>query len=340
MRVVKFTVLFLAVSLLHAQEIPPQERSPRERIDAVNQSFQLEDLTSRPWHLKLDVTIFDSKGKNPQQGTIEVWRSGNDRRTSFVFGDAFYSDVESGGKRYQGGKGDVPYFAHIILSHMLHPGPSPNDLADAKPELRNQTFGKESFDCIMLSQPIKTVPFAPLGLFPTYCLQHNTNKLVVSYDFGGQLVAVNAIGKFLDHTFPSALTINEGPNVVARANLATLSTFTPTPSDFSPTVDETAAPTNTPRIPGGVIAGKILTKVQPIYPQAAKDRHASGTVLMHAIIGREGHIHSLRPLTFPDPDLVIAALIAVRQWTYSPYLLNGEPTEVDTTITVNFNLNY
>jgi outer membrane biosynthesis protein TonB len=60
---------------------------------------------------------------------------------------------------------------------------------------------------------------------------------------------------------------------------------------------------------------------------------------LRAIIGRDGHVHGLRPVSSPGPDLTISAIAAVRQWTYKPYLLNGEPTEVDTTITVNYNLN-
>jgi TonB family protein len=339
MKVAVFALPLLAASLFHAQGTPPQKQSPRDRIDAVNGSFQLEDLTSRPWHLKLDVTVFDAKGKNPQEGTIEVWRSGDDRRTSFNFAESSSSELESGGKLYESGTGSVPYFASVVLQHVLHPGPSPEEVVGAQPELRRQTFGKDPFDCIMLSHKIESVAFAPLGLFPTYCLKRDTNYLLFSYDYGEQLVVFNAIGKFLDHTLPTALTISEGEITAATAKVSALSTFVPTPSDFLPKPSETPAPSNLPRIPGGVLAGARLNGVQPIYPEGAKARHASGTVILHAIIGRDGHIHSLRPTTFPDPDLVMSALYAVRQWTYKPYLLNGEPTEVDTTITVNFNLN-
>ena len=65
----------------------------------------------------------------------------------------------------------------------------------------------------------------------------------------------------------------------------------------------------------------------------------TGTVVLHAIIGRDGHIHTLRVVATPDVDLATAALAAVRTWTYRPYLLNGEPVEIDTTVIVNFALN-
>ena len=92
------------------------------------------------------------------------------------------------------------------------------------------------------------------------------------------------------------------------------------------------------RISGGVMAGNILSKATPIYPQEAKDAGISGTVVLHALISKEGTVKSLQVISGPK-ELQIAALDAVKQWTYRPYLLNGEPTEVDTTIMVNFNLN-
>jgi len=91
------------------------------------------------------------------------------------------------------------------------------------------------------------------------------------------------------------------------------------------------------RISGGVMAGNILTKVQPVYPQEAKDAGISGAVVLHAIIGKEGTVESLVVVSGPK-ELQGAALDAVKQWTYRPYLLNGEPTAVNTTITVNFSL--
>ena len=92
------------------------------------------------------------------------------------------------------------------------------------------------------------------------------------------------------------------------------------------------------RISGGVMAGNILSKSTPIYPREAREAGISGTVVLHALISKEGTVKSLQVISGPK-ELQIAALDAVKQWTYRPYLLNGEPTEVDTTIMVNFNLN-
>lgn len=93
------------------------------------------------------------------------------------------------------------------------------------------------------------------------------------------------------------------------------------------------------RIGGSVEAAKVITRVQPIYPASAKAAGAQGTVLLHAVVGMDGTLHSLEVLSSQiNPDLARAAVEAVSQWRYQPTLLNGEPVEVDTTIQVNFTL--
>jgi TonB family protein len=93
------------------------------------------------------------------------------------------------------------------------------------------------------------------------------------------------------------------------------------------------------RIGGNVEAAKLVTKVQPIYPASAKERGAQGSVLLHAIVSKDGRPLSMQVLNSQiDPELARAAVEAVSQWRYQPTLLNGEPVEIDTTIAVNFTL--
>jgi len=93
------------------------------------------------------------------------------------------------------------------------------------------------------------------------------------------------------------------------------------------------------RIGGNVEAARLITKVQPIYPASAKERGAQGSVLLHAIVSKDGRPLSMQVLNSQiDPELARAAVEAVSQWRYQPTLLNGEPVEIDTTIAVNFTL--
>jgi len=87
----------------------------------------------------------------------------------------------------------------------------------------------------------------------------------------------------------------------------------------------------------GVQAAQLISRVEPAYPFLAKETKTEGTVRLHAIISREGRIVALDVMS-GHPLLVMAALDAVRQWRYRPTLLNGEPVEVETSITVIFRL--
>jgi TonB family protein len=93
------------------------------------------------------------------------------------------------------------------------------------------------------------------------------------------------------------------------------------------------------RIGGSVQAAKLLNKVQPVYPDAARTSGVEGTVVLHAVVGMDGKPLSLQVMNGQvDPQLARAAIEAVSQWRYAPTLLNGEPIEIDTTISVNFRL--
>jgi len=88
---------------------------------------------------------------------------------------------------------------------------------------------------------------------------------------------------------------------------------------------------------GNVQAARLVNKVQPIYPPLARQTRISGTVKLHAVIGKDGTVQQLQ-LVSGHPLLVQAALDAVKQWRYQPTLLNGEPVEVETEIDVIFSL--
>ena len=93
------------------------------------------------------------------------------------------------------------------------------------------------------------------------------------------------------------------------------------------------------RVGGNVQATRLIQQVKPVYPEHAQQQGIEGSVLLRAVVGVDGSLLSLAVInTTADPELAQAALDAVRQWRYQPTLLNGQPVEVATTITVNFRL--
>ncbi len=89
------------------------------------------------------------------------------------------------------------------------------------------------------------------------------------------------------------------------------------------------------RVSAGVMAGQVLTKATPKYPQEAKDGKISGAVVLKAVVDEAGLVKDLSVVSGPEA-LRQSSLDAVKQWTYKPYLLNGKPVAVETTVTVTY----
>ncbi len=105
----------------------------------------------------------------------------------------------------------------------------------------------------------------------------------------------------------------------------------------TPTVAPKIATPQRVRVSSGVVQGLLVRRVNPVYPPLARQARIQGTVILQAQISKTGDIENLQ-LISGHPMLAPAAIEAVKQWKYRPYLLNGEPCEVDTQIQVNFTL--
>jgi len=113
------------------------------------------------------------------------------------------------------------------------------------------------------------------------------------------------------------------------------------PSNASPSTGPGAQPNPAPipsgpvRVSSGTMAGQVIHQTPPVYPADAKAAGIQGTVVLKAIIGKDGTVENLTVVSGPK-ELQKSALEAVSQWQYKPFLLNGQPIEVQTTINVNY----
>jgi protein TonB len=98
-----------------------------------------------------------------------------------------------------------------------------------------------------------------------------------------------------------------------------------------------AAPPQRIRVSQGVTQGLLVRQVKPQYPSMARETRVEGDVVLEAVIGKDGTVRDLKAISGPAM-LVGSAIRAVRQWRYKPYLLNGQPVEVETQIKLQFRL--
>jgi TonB family protein len=88
----------------------------------------------------------------------------------------------------------------------------------------------------------------------------------------------------------------------------------------------------------GLSVGRLMKHVNPVYPDSAKRARLQGPVILEAVIDKQGRLRCLSVLQPLGLGTEEAAVDAAKQWTYQPYLINGEPVEVETKITVNYQL--
>jgi protein TonB len=168
-----------------------------------------------------------------------------------------------------------------------------------------------------LSNAATTAPSAPASVQPTQIFQsflHPTGPTVEAPPIG----IVDLGGK--DPALP--------PGINTAAPASPHVTIAPAAA---------RAPSKPVSISSGVSAGNLIAPIRPEYPQIARITHTEGTVVIEAIISRTGSIESAQVVSGP-PMLQQAALAAVREARYRPFRLNGQPTEVQTTITVVFKM--
>jgi protein TonB len=137
---------------------------------------------------------------------------------------------------------------------------------------------------------------------------------------------------------PAAQAATPPPSDAPAPSLIGMGASTAAPLPNLGTSDNAVTPKlQTLSVSQGVSQGLLYKKVAPSYPQNALRMHIEGTVELLATISKEGNITHIKVLT-GDAQLAKSAGDAVKQWKYKPYLLNGEPVEIQTQVTVNFKL--
>lgn len=165
-------------------------------------------------------------------------------------------------------------------------------------------------------------------------LAHSVSKAVKKWKFepfirNGKPIQVSTVVHY-DFAFKDKIVVDKLNETTSPGSLPAAE---PNASALAP------GPPQAVRVSGGVMGGLCIYKVAPVYPVAAKSAHIQGAVVLAAVIGNDGRIKSLRVLS-GQAQLADAAVGAVQQWKYRPYLRQGNPIEVNTTITVNFVLNH
>ena len=333
-RLIPLLLLFLCFAPAKGQD----RDALTARLLEAQSNTSIDDPVLKPWHLVLAVQLFDPYGKPAEQGTVEEWWAGPKRaKTTYSFPSYTATELRTEAGAFRTKSASAPPFqAEALMEQVTHPIATESYAAQTTPVLRQQSFGTVALDCIAINQPGRNVE--PPVAVETYCFNPGTSILRVSSDTEF-LTLRNALGKFQGRNVGTDISTNVGNVKLWSGHVTALSTLADEDASlFTPTADLEALPVQTVYAGAPVIAGTRLSGMTPTYPYNAKARHLSGTVILRGVISTEGKIVSVTPIFSSDLVFTGAAIAAVRTWTYKPYLLNGQPTQVNTMITTHFNI--
>ena len=324
--------------------IPSADTKPQEltNFSPLAKVVEINNLCAKgktPFHLQLSFQLFDLSGKPEEKGSLETWWAGD-------AGSALAIETPSLGKLngfQQTSESTNQARRSIFLIRQLF-----NEIVDPASPLRsegntvstNTAEGKVELTCTYVEPEGSK---RPALAYPHVCIGKidNTVRLVTE---PAKAVLRNQLGKFANTLVALDVQVTLSGRQAIRGHIEKLESFSP---DHAPTPLKTNALFSSSvegnhSVPaagaGHVFAGRKISGNNPVYPPSARTRRIAGSVMLGILIAKDGSVSALFPIASPDPSLTEAAIDAVKTWTYTPYLLNGAPTEVNTTVTVNFDL--
>jgi TonB family protein len=288
-----------------------------------------EWLASEPFLVKVEYQLYDLAGNPGVKGTAEEqWGEIENPHVSIESPSLKFDGLESPEKLILENTREN-YLVHQALQGIVRPFSAAAHKEDFAMDEFQQNFGEGPIDCFALAQP-----GTRNAATPSYCTDMD-GRLAILAGTGPFVLRRSDLRKFRDHWVPMHIALTYGGKTALTVHVLEFDTLQ---ANSTTEAVSASAKNRSVNIPGTVLAGQILKKPAPKFPGKAKAAHIGGTVVLTAIITKEGKIAGLDVVSSPDPLLSKSATDAVQQWTYKPYLLNGQPTLVDTSISVNYNL--
>jgi TonB family protein len=350
-------VCFVFLLLLAAQAgfgqaaTPSVPTDPHAVLAAAEPLYDFSDPAMKPWHLKASYQLYDLKGKPAEQGTWEYWRaSPNVHRSTWTREGATRTDwwTADGALHRKESGNPLRYFERTLETTLLYPLPPRNIVSSdkLKIDLKIVPVGKSQLACVgtLLLWNRNGMLVAPNSAADEhYCFETSSHALRMTYS-DSKTAEFSRIVKTQGHYLARQVEVSIGKSKALSVSVDSIDSADLSDIAFSPPADAVLAQSPVTQRDasdsgnGGVAQGMLLQKTQPVYPAVAKISGQQGDVILAAVIATDGKVHDLEVLAAPSPILADAALDAVKQWKYRPYLLNGVPVEVETMINVVFGL--
>ena len=312
---------------------------PKELMLLAAKSNGLTGDDVKPWHVKATYQLLDGEGNVKDQGTYEeFWVSPTKYKRTFTGAAFTQTDYGTDKGDLRSGSQDQVLYAILVRVKLISPLPDVKAIERERFAAQKQTVGGVKLTCLKMKDE------GGNAFGAAWCIDIDQPILRIDAISPGTQNLHNRILRFQGRFIAGDLAFVQEEKTTLTAHIDILEALdTIDEAIFVPPAD--AAPPKPRRInisggvtvSGGVMAKLILKKVDPVYPPIAKAAGIQGMVVLQAMIGQDGRVENLRVISGPAM-LQQSAIDAVKTWRYSPYQLNGEPVEVQTTVNVIFTL--
>lgn len=205
----------------------------RQRVLEASHSTRINDVDTKPWHMKVKFQLNDRDGQPAETGTIEEWWANLGRWKIKIESPSYSATVienQNGDFRTQGA-GPIPVPIRAIEQDIVYPMPMGEDLSKDVPHMSSFNLEKASLDCVQLTEPPIPVPSA------TFCFDPAGGTLRAIISAKSQMLVRNRIDQFAGHSPALSITISDGKVVMASAEVVDLSEMQPEDQLFAPSQD-------------------------------------------------------------------------------------------------------
>lgn len=300
----------------------------------------LNGLNAQPWDLKVSFKALGDEGYLLDQGTYEeVWVSPTKFKRSLIGATHTLSDFGTARGTLRSGE-ELKASAALNDIHLAMLNPLPADLFVKLSEIRGEQRNVAGVQCHcvdLFQHQSSGISDAKPGY--SYCFDAKNILLqatMAAWD-NTQYVLKNSL-QFQGRTIPGDIEIWNRGVLVLTAHLENIEVLKEKDTvEFPLPADAVFLSKTIIGSPDTFKYGVFIKKVMPIYPPTARESGIEGTVVLQGVISKEGRIINLQVISGPQ-ILQQAAIDAVKQWEYRPWMLNGAPIDVETTLRIPFSL--
>jgi hypothetical protein len=273
--------------------------------------------------------LHDLSGKPKEQGTIEEWWASPSKHRVVIESPSL-NTVDSSESTSPYNREN--YLVHELLNQVVHPIPRYGNFQNLGVRRSKRQFGQVELSCltVFVADSKQEKNTFPVG--NQFCVQPGSNSLRVEFYPGELSIIRNELGTFSNTEVSRSTTIAYGQNVAITGHVNLLENYH---SDESQEMELTPDDPGS-LIPGIVIAGHQRRFMSPALPDAVSLGHLNESVVLCIVITKIGEVKSLDVVESPNKIVSEIVTNAVKQWTYTPFLLNGSPIEVRTIVTVDY----